>query len=184
MRTPVRLLLALSVAAVFAATALPVSAATQAGIVNCGASPAPYCFSPATLTVPAGTSVTWTNSTGAPHTATADNNAWTTATIAAGTTSGAIAFTTPGTFAYHCAIHSSMHGTVVVTAAVPATAAPRAANLARGGGGPLLPVLLVLGILSVAGAICLVAPRRRGGGENRPTPRRRSASGSPPAPAP
>lgn len=162
MRMPVRLLLTLSVAAVFAAPALPVSAATQAGIVNCSATPAPYCFSPATLTIPAGGSVIWTNSTAAPHTATADTAAWTTATISPGTTSGAIAFNTPGTFAYHCAIHPSMHGTIVVTAATVA--------LASGGGGPVLPLLLLLGILSVAGGISLIAPRRRSGGENPPIP--------------
>ena len=161
MSTPVRLLLALSVATVLAAPALAVSAATQVTIVGCSATPAPYCFSPATLTIPAGTGVAWMNGTGVPHTATADTNAWTTAAIPAGSTSGAIAFNTPGTFPYHCAIHASMHGTIVVTAAATAapTVTPRVRSLAGGGGGPVLPLLLGLGLLAIAAGLAWL-PRR------------------------
>jgi plastocyanin len=166
MRNTVRLILAISLAAVFGAPALTASAATQAAIVNCGATPSPWCFSPATITVGAGTSVTWTNNTSAPHTATADNNAWTTATVAGGGTSTAITFATPGTFPYHCAIHPSMHGSVVVTAAATApptpavTPKPSMHALATSGGGPALPLSFGLGVAAVAIGLALLARRR------------------------
>ena len=62
----------------------------------------------------AGQKVTWTNTDGFPHTVTADNGSFDSGPVAAGT-SYARTFKQAGTFAYHCKIHSSMHGTVVVT---------------------------------------------------------------------
>jgi hypothetical protein len=94
-----------------------------------------------------GSTVTWANTTTATHTATSDSGAWGTGSIAPGTTSSAISFPTAGTFTYHCAIHPSMTGSVIVSA-VAATSPPVRA-LAQGGGGPALPVgalLLLLGL--------------------------------------
>jgi hypothetical protein len=105
-----------------------------------------------------GSTVSWTNGTAATHTATSDTGAWDTGNIAAGATSSAIAFASAGTFTYHCAIHPSMTGSVVVSA-VAATSPPVRA-LAPGGGGaapvwkgrvyspslPLGAVLLLLGL--------------------------------------
>jgi plastocyanin len=70
-------------------------------------------FVPPLVTIKAGQSVTWRNMDVITHTATADSNAWNTP-IAAGTTA-TINFTTTGNFTYHCTIHPSMMGTVVVT---------------------------------------------------------------------
>lgn len=75
-----------------------------------------FAFAPSTVTVKVGDSVQWTNGDGASHTATADDGSWDTGTIAGGTAK-ALTFDTAGTFAYHCTIHSSMHGTLVVEAA-------------------------------------------------------------------
>src|SRR3954471_10264766 len=75
-----------------------------------------FAFSPASLTITAGTTVTWTNQDSATHTATADDGSWDTGNIAQGA-SGSVTFNTPGTFTYHCSIHPNMTGTITVTAA-------------------------------------------------------------------
>jgi predicted lipoprotein with Yx(FWY)xxD motif/plastocyanin len=75
---------------------------------------ADFSFTPGTLTVPVGTTVTWTNTGGAPHTVTADDGSFASATLAAGDTFSQT-FDTAGTYAYHCSIHTQMVGTVVVT---------------------------------------------------------------------
>ncbi|OFW67171.1 MAG: hypothetical protein A2Z12_03855, partial [Actinobacteria bacterium RBG_16_68_21] len=70
-------------------------------------------FLPGSVTVAKGTTVTWHNSDGFSHTTTSDGGVW-----GAGLAGGAnfsFAFTTAGTFAYHCNIHPFMTGTVTVT---------------------------------------------------------------------
>jgi len=78
------------------------------------ASIADFAFDPMTLSVTKGTTVTWTNSDGAGHTVTADDGSFNGATAGGGGTFSHL-FTTTGTFAYHCAIHPSMTGTVIVS---------------------------------------------------------------------
>lgn len=70
-------------------------------------------FAPATLTVPVGTTVTWTNNDVTAHTTTSDNGVWDSGTLNPGA-SYSFTFMTKGTFGYHCTIHSFMKGTVVV----------------------------------------------------------------------
>jgi plastocyanin len=72
-----------------------------------------FAFSPVTLTVPVGTTVTWANQDGSTHTATADDKSFDTANIAPGA-SGSATLGKAGTFAYHCTIHQYMTGTIVV----------------------------------------------------------------------
>ena len=123
------------------------AANAPAQIINCSGS-ASWCFSPNPIQIAAGSTVTWTNNTGPRHTATSDTGAWTTGNIAPGGTSAAVAFPTAGTFPYHCAIHPSMTGTVIVSAAA-AAGSPAVRGLASGGGGPRLPIgaaLLLLGV--------------------------------------
>lgn len=72
-----------------------------------------FKFSPASLTVAKGTTITWTNDDTAIHTATSDDGSWNTGDIAQGV-SKSITFNTAGTFAYHCARHSSMKATIIV----------------------------------------------------------------------
>jgi plastocyanin len=108
------------------------AATTPAQIITCAGTP-PWCFSPKPIQITVGSTVTWTNGTAATHTATSDTGAWDTGNIAAGATSSTITFATAGTFTYHCAIHPSMTGSVVVAAAT-ATSPPVRA-LAPGGGG-------------------------------------------------
>src|SRR6185312_10640267 len=73
-----------------------------------------FAFAPVTLTVPAGTTVTWTNRDEEPHTVAASDGSF----HSPGMGTGAIfahTFSTAGTFDYVCSIHPMMRGTVVVT---------------------------------------------------------------------
>lgn len=70
-------------------------------------------FSPATLTVTAGTKVTWTNSDYTNHTVTADDGSFDSGSFAQGA-SYSKTFTVVGTYKYHCNIHSTMKGTIIV----------------------------------------------------------------------
>jgi plastocyanin len=81
-----------------------------------------FAFSPATVSVTVGDTVTWTNSDAQGHTATADGGAFDTGTIG-NAQSGTITFSTAGSFPYHCSIHPDMTGTVVVEAAATAPSA-------------------------------------------------------------
>ncbi len=70
-------------------------------------------FSPATIDVAVGTTVTWTNNDAVPHTVTADDAAFASDTLSSGT-QFSHTFDVAGTFTYHCSIHSTMIGTVTV----------------------------------------------------------------------
>ncbi|MFI9723113.1 cupredoxin family copper-binding protein [Streptomyces sp. NPDC052396] len=70
-----------------------------------------FAFSPSTLTVSKGTTVTWTNNDSAPHTVT--GSGLNSPTLSRGATYS-FKFNSTGTFSYICTIHPSMHGTVVV----------------------------------------------------------------------
>lgn len=74
-----------------------------------------FAFTPGSVTVEVGDTVTWRNDDTAGHTATAAG-AFDTGSIAPGA-SAAITFDTAGTFAYVCSIHPQMTGTVIVQAA-------------------------------------------------------------------
>ncbi len=76
---------------------------------------ADFSFTPATLTIHVGDTVTWTNNGPAAHTATANNGSFNTGTLQKGQ-SASHTFTQAGTYAYICTIHPFMHGTVVVLA--------------------------------------------------------------------
>jgi plastocyanin len=95
-----------------------------------------FAFNPPNIVVPPGTTVTWVNADRAPHTVTATDpaGAFDSGTLQPGQ-SFSFTFTQPGTtYAYYCAIHPSMTGTVTVTGG--GTAAARAGGTAaRAGGG-------------------------------------------------
>jgi plastocyanin len=72
-----------------------------------------FAFDPASVTVKVGESVTWTNNDNATHTVTADNGEFKSSDIAQGATF-TFKFDKAGTYPYHCSIHPSMTGTVIV----------------------------------------------------------------------
>jgi len=79
-----------------------------------------FAFEPASITIPAGTTVIWTNEDSAPHLVASDPHPAHTdlpelvsETLSQGD-SYRFTFTKTGTFGYHCHLHPSMTGTIVV----------------------------------------------------------------------
>jgi plastocyanin len=73
-------------------------------------------FVPATLTIRAGESVTFINDDDDAHTATADDRSWDSDGLNQGQRWTHV-FGTSGSVAYHCTVHPTMHGTIVVRSA-------------------------------------------------------------------
>lgn len=77
-------------------------------------------FSPDPVTISAGDTVTWTNNDNVTHTTTSDtaggSEPWNSGNLSNGQ-SFSHTFNMPGTYTYHCAIHRSMTGTIIVSAA-------------------------------------------------------------------
>jgi len=153
---------------------LPVLAAGTSSASMIEDSPGHYAFGPSAMTVVAGTTVTWTNTSDAPHTVTSDTGAFGSNPVAP-STSFRFTFSKAGTFNYHCSIHPYMHGAITVTAAsvtghatVAAPPAPVPGSMpATGAGGTALQTsgsglaaLLGLLILGVSGGV-VTAFRRR-----------------------
>jgi plastocyanin len=72
-----------------------------------------FAFNPGTITVSKGTTVTWTNDDPTTHTIVSDSGSFTSGGLGKGNTFSRT-FTEAGTFGYHCGVHPSMKGTVVV----------------------------------------------------------------------
>jgi plastocyanin len=73
-----------------------------------------FAFVPATLTIPAGSTVTWTNHDEEPHTVAASDGSFHSPGMGSQATYSHT-FPTAGRFDYVCSIHPFMHATVVVT---------------------------------------------------------------------
>jgi plastocyanin len=73
-----------------------------------------FAFGSGQIQAKVGQIVTFTNNDSAPHTATLDDGSCSTGTISPGSSDG-LMFTAAGTYAFHCKIHSSMHGTITVS---------------------------------------------------------------------
>lgn len=97
-----------------AAPTTPLPSTVDVGIQN-------FVFVPASVTVPAGTTVTWTNQDSPPHQIVSDaTSLFSTGAMFMSTqlTQGqkfSFTFNNAGTFAYHCGIHPFMTGTITVT---------------------------------------------------------------------
>ncbi|CUA94609.1 cupredoxin domain-containing protein [Thiomonas bhubaneswarensis] len=70
-------------------------------------------FHPDALTVAPGTTVTWTNDDSFAHTTTSDTKLWDSGLLQPGK-SFSHTFDKPGSYPYHCAVHTFMTGTVTV----------------------------------------------------------------------
>jgi plastocyanin len=102
-----------STAASAASSASPAASAAASVAAGTAVTIQGFAFSPATLTVAVGTTVTWTNQDSAGHTVTADDGSWGSGNIARGETFSQT-LSKAGTYAYHCAIHPNMKGTIIV----------------------------------------------------------------------
>jgi plastocyanin len=72
-----------------------------------------FSFGPTALTVPAGTTVTWTNRDDIPHTVVSTDGVFKSKALDTDDKFSFV-FTKPGTYSYFCSIHPKMTGTVVV----------------------------------------------------------------------
>jgi plastocyanin len=91
-----------------ASTTANTSGGANVGIDN-------FSFSPATITVPAGTTLTWTNRDDIPHTVVSDDRKFKSKALDTDE-KFAFTFTEPGTYSYFCSLHPKMVAKVVVEA--------------------------------------------------------------------
>ena len=89
-----------------ASTEAPAGAGDSVAIVD-------FEFGPEEITVPAGTTITFTNRDKAAHTATADDSSFDTEELGKGD-SAEETFEDPGMYSYYCRFHVFMKGSVVV----------------------------------------------------------------------
>ena len=73
-----------------------------------------FTFTPAELSVPAGTTVTWVNGDDIPHTVVAVDKSFRSKALDTGD-SYSQTLSAPGTFAYFCGLHPHMTGRITVT---------------------------------------------------------------------
>ena len=79
-----------------------------------------FAFSPATITIKAGTTVTWTNLDTTVHTVTSGDGSFESKSMYPPNgdippqTSYSFTFSSPGSHSYICAVHTYMHGSVTV----------------------------------------------------------------------
>jgi amicyanin len=76
-----------------------------------------FTFTPPSLTVKAGTTVTWTNRDDIPHGIASSTSTFAKSRALDTDQSYSFTFTTPGTYQYFCYIHPHMVGTIVVETA-------------------------------------------------------------------
>lgn len=74
-----------------------------------------YAFEPATITIPKGAQVIWTNTSNASHNVTSDTSAFGASSNLSANQTFMQVFNTAGTYTYHCTLHSYMKGTITVT---------------------------------------------------------------------
>ena len=72
-----------------------------------------FKFAAPTITVPVGTTVTWTNRDDAPHNVVSTDNAFKSPVLDTNQ-KFSHTFETPGTFKYYCSLHPRMTGQVIV----------------------------------------------------------------------
>jgi plastocyanin len=73
-----------------------------------------FAFNPGTLTINVGEQVTWTNKDSASHTVTSDSGSELASSTFGNGKTYSYTFNTAGTYNYHCSIHTSMKGTIIV----------------------------------------------------------------------
>jgi plastocyanin len=74
-----------------------------------------FAFSPATLTIKVGTEVTWTNLDSVEHSVVSSSGNELNSPLIPQNGTYSHVFNTPGTYDYHCSIHLTMLGTIIIT---------------------------------------------------------------------
>lgn len=73
-----------------------------------------FTFSPGTLTISVGASVTWMNLDSAPHSIKSDSGSELNSNLLGNGDSYSHTFTQAGTYEYHCGVHPMMKGKIIV----------------------------------------------------------------------
>jgi plastocyanin len=73
-----------------------------------------FSFTPKVTTITVGSTITWTNNDSTVHTITSNDSSFTSSAVISPGQSYSYTFTNAGTYNYHCSLHTSMTGTVVV----------------------------------------------------------------------
>jgi len=102
---PILLLVSL-VSKSFAADSSPKGSVSEVKIDN-------FSFGPNVMTVPSGTTITWTNRDDIPHTVVSSDGAFKSKVLDTDE-KFSFTFSQPGTYEYYCSIHPKMTGKVVV----------------------------------------------------------------------
>ena len=91
-----------------------VSASDQPSAANVAVKIDNFVFGPQAITVPVGTTVTWTNSDDIPHTAVSTDGVFKSKVMDTDE-KFSYTFTKAGTYSYYCSVHPKMTGQVVVS---------------------------------------------------------------------
>lgn len=154
-RLPARLRLGLAAAAVLClVVGVPtVLAADRAVAIR------DFAFSPRSVTIRVGDSMTWTNRDSVAHSATARNGSFDTGLLDEGA-SRSVRFTVAGTYRYLCTPHPDMTGTVVVRAAATGVQPPNTDTAPPVGVGTNTPDLGGIGAAAAIGGVAFWFARR------------------------
>ncbi|UIX33643.1 cupredoxin domain-containing protein [Streptomyces sp. GQFP] len=124
MRTAGRTVRRAALVPVLALVALLLALPGQASAATYRVTMQGYAFAPAALTVPAGSTVTWTNQDTAPHDVkTTSGPVQIHSPMLNKGESWSFTFTTAGSYAYYCTVHPNMTAGITVQAPAPATSA-------------------------------------------------------------
>jgi LPXTG-motif cell wall-anchored protein len=173
-RTPARPAVA---AMALAALAITVLSALPAGAASRGVSVGDNFYSPAGVTVTAGTTVVWSNGGQSPHTVTANGGEFDSSPSCPTDLSACLqpghtyshTFSSVGTFPYHCKIHGlAMSGTITVVSASGTPPAGGGSSLPgesplpnTGPGRATIPFAVAGVVLLLGGVAALLRSRRR-----------------------
>jgi plastocyanin len=153
-----RTAIVVALAGVFGLLLIAGPAIAANGSVSIKESDERYAYTPRTVYVNVGETVTWTNDSDAPHTVDSDSGDELESGNFTEDQTFEHTFDAAGTFAYHCDIHDYMKGTVVVLAAG-VTAPPT--NTAPASSAPSEPMWLGLAAIVLAGLAASALVLRR-----------------------
>jgi LPXTG-motif cell wall-anchored protein len=133
--------------------------------VAAGVSIVDFSYSPKTVTIQAGESVSWSNNGQSPHTVTADGGSFDSGNLNPGQ-GYAHTFSAPGTYPYHCQYHQAqgMVGTVIVLGGGGGSSTPTASGTLPNtglGSGDLGLAVAGIALLLIGGAVLFGLRRRR-----------------------
>lgn len=100
--------------AMFVAASMSLAFVPTASAANHDVAISNFAFSPNSITIAPGDTVSWTNSDSVTHTVTGNDGSWGSGNLANGLTYSH-QFNETGDYSYHCSIHTSMTGVVHVS---------------------------------------------------------------------